>query len=95
MNDRSNIPATGGACGWRDLDRDARLALDRDLDHKVATEAFLRPETLQSLPGIRKIRALYGLLDRVRAFRLELSTSLNVQLAAEELLLSTQVALTS
>ena len=48
---------------------------------------------MQSLPGIRKIRGLYGLLDRIRAFKLELGTSLNMQLAAEELLLQAQDAM--
>jgi DNA polymerase-3 subunit delta' len=94
LRERSlDIPATAERW-WRDS-IDARLGWIETWITKSLREAFLRPTDLQSLPGIRKIRALYGLLDRVRAFRLELSTSLNVQLAAEELLLSTQVALTS
>ncbi len=88
-----DIPATAERW-WRDS-IDARLGWIETWITKSLREALLRPADLQSLPGIRKIRALYGLLDRVRAFKLELSTSLNVQLAAEELLLRTQVALTS
>jgi DNA polymerase-3 subunit delta' len=48
---------------------------------------------LQSQRGIRKIRGLYGVLDQARGMRLELSTSLNAQLAAEELLLRAESAL--
>jgi DNA polymerase-3 subunit delta' len=48
---------------------------------------------LQSQRGIRKIRGLYGVLDDARGMRLELSTSLNAQLAAEQLLLGAESAL--
>jgi DNA polymerase III subunit delta' len=48
---------------------------------------------LQSQRGIRKIRGLYGVLDHARGMRLELSTSLNAQLAAEDLLLRAESAL--
>jgi DNA polymerase-3 subunit delta' len=48
---------------------------------------------LQSQRGIRKIRGLYGVLDDARGMRLELSTSLNAQLAAEQLLLRAESAL--
>jgi DNA polymerase III subunit delta' len=88
-----DIPATAERW-WRDA-TEARLGWIETWITKSLREAFLRPSDLQSLAGIRKIRALYGLLDRVRAFKLELSTSLNVQLAAEDLLLRTQVALTT
>ncbi len=55
--------------------------------------ALLQPAGLQSSGGIRKIRDLYGVLDRARDMRLELNTSLNLQLAAEELLLRAESAL--
>ena len=94
LHERSlDIPATAERW-WRDS-IEARLGWIETWITKSLREAFQRPSDLQSLAGIRKIRALYGLLDRVRAFKLELSTSLNVQLAAEELLLHTQLALTT
>jgi DNA polymerase-3 subunit delta' len=55
--------------------------------------ALQAPTDLQSPKGIRKIRGLYGVLDQARGMRLELSTSLNTQLAAEELLLRAESAL--
>lgn len=48
---------------------------------------------LHSHGGIRKIRGLYDVLDQARGMRLELSTSLNMQLAAEQLLLRAEAAL--
>lgn len=42
-----------------------------------------------------KIRPLYGLLDQIRGLKFEQSTSLNMQLAAEELLLRTESALSA
>ena len=56
-------------------------------------EAVLNSAGLQSSGGIRKIRGLYGVLDRARGMRLELASSLNAQLAAEELLLRAEAAL--
>ncbi len=56
-------------------------------------DALLQPAGLQSSGGIRKIRGLYGVLDRARGMKLELNTSLNVQLAAEDLLLRAESAL--
>jgi DNA polymerase-3 subunit delta' len=55
--------------------------------------ALEQPAGLHSPGGIRKIRGLYGVLDHARGMRLELSTSLNAQLAAEELLLRAESAL--
>lgn len=54
---------------------------------------LLERANLQTNGGIRKIRDLYGVLDRVRELKLELATSLNMQLAAEDLLLRTEAAL--
>jgi DNA polymerase-3 subunit delta' len=88
-----DIPATAERW-WRDS-IEARLAWIETWITKSLREALVGPANLQSLPGIRKIRGLYGLLDRVREFKLELSTSLNVQLAAEELLLRAQATLNS
>jgi DNA polymerase III subunit delta' len=94
LRERSlDIPATAERW-WRDS-IEARLAWIETWITKSLREALLGTANLQSLPGIRKIRALYGLLDRVREFKLELSTPLNVQLAAEELLLRAQATLTS
>ena len=56
-------------------------------------KALLDAAGLQTSEGIRKIRGLYGVLDRARGMRFELASSLNVQLAAEELLLSAESAL--
>jgi DNA polymerase-3 subunit delta' len=56
-------------------------------------QALLEAADLQTSGGIRKIRGLYGVLDRAREMRLELASSLNVQLAAEELLLRAESAL--
>ncbi|HKE44973.1 MAG TPA: DNA polymerase III subunit delta' [Steroidobacteraceae bacterium] len=97
LRERSlDIPATAG--GW--AGRNAAVALEDRLSWietwitNSLREAFQRGANLQSLPGIRKIRGLYAVLDRVREFKLELSKfSLNAQLATEELLLRTQVAL--
>jgi DNA polymerase III subunit delta' len=58
-------------------------------------EALGGSADLQSHGGIRKIRGLYGVLDHARGMRLELSTSLNMQLAAEQLLLEAEAALAS
>ena len=56
-------------------------------------KSLLEAADLQTSGGIRKIRGLYGVLDRARGMRLELASSLNVQLAAEELLLRAEFAL--
>jgi DNA polymerase-3 subunit delta' len=56
-------------------------------------DAVLNSTGLQSNGRIRKIRGLYGVLDRARGMRLELATSLNAQLATEELLLRAEAAL--
>lgn len=61
-----------------------------------ALRGALVPGTaLPSAAGTQNIRRLFKLLDRVRGLKLELSTSLNVQLMAEQLLLSTEAALAS
>jgi DNA polymerase-3 subunit delta' len=78
---------------WARDSLESRLGWIETWITKSLREAFLRAANLQSLRGIRKIRGLYGLLDRIRAFRLELGTPLNMQLAAEELLLQAQDAL--
>jgi DNA polymerase-3 subunit delta' len=56
-------------------------------------ETVLNSADLQSNDGIRKIRSLYGVLDQARRTRLELTTSLNAQLATEELLLRAEAVL--
>jgi DNA polymerase-3 subunit delta' len=56
-------------------------------------KALAEAADLQTSGGIRKIRGLYAVLDRARGMRLELASSLNVQLAAEELLLRAESAL--
>jgi DNA polymerase III subunit delta' len=96
LRERSlDVPATAERWAGRGaaVGLDSRLAWIETWITKSLREAFLRGANLQSLPGIRKIRGLYGLLDRVREFKLELSTSLNAQLSTEELLLRAQVAL--
>lgn len=86
-----DIPATA--------ERWAKNALERRLEWietwvTDSIRAALRaPADLHSAGGIRKIRGLYGVLDQARGMRLELSTSLNTQLAAEELLLRAESAL--
>jgi DNA polymerase-3 subunit delta' len=96
LRDRSlDVPATAERWAGRGaaVALESRLAWIETWITKSLREAFLRDTNLQSSPGIRKIRGLYGLLDRVREFKLELSTSLNAQLATEELLLRAQAAL--
>jgi DNA polymerase-3 subunit delta' len=56
-------------------------------------EAVFNSPGLQSSGGIRKIRGLYGVLDRARVMKVELASSLNAQLATEELLICAQSAL--
>lgn len=86
-----DIPAT--ADRWaRDM-LENRLAWIETWITKSVRAEYLQPTPLHSQHGIRKIRGLYGLLDRVRVLKLELSTSLNMQLAAEELLLRAQTVL--
>ena len=60
---------------------------------RAIREAFARSPALPSQAAGRNIRSLYALLDRVRALRLELDTSLNMQLATEVLLLRAESAL--
>jgi DNA polymerase-3 subunit delta' len=55
--------------------------------------ALTAPVHLQSTVIIRNIRGLYALLDQVRALKMELDTSLNMQLATENLLFSAEAAL--
>ena len=94
LQERSlDIPAT--AERWARDSLEGRLAWIETWITKSLREAFLRAANLQSLPGIRKIRGLYGLLDRIRALKLELGTPLNMQLAAEELLLQAQDAMSN
>jgi DNA polymerase-3 subunit delta' len=77
-------------------ERWSRNALDRRLMWldvwvtRVIRQAFVPAAPLPSTAGRPNIRALYGLLDRVRSFRLELDTSLNLQLATEVLLLNAE-----
>lgn len=85
-----DIPAT--AERWFKGGLEKRLAwLDVWLARTIR-DALLSVSALPSSPGGRNIRALYGLLDRVRALRLELDTSLNLQLATEALLLRAEGA---
>jgi DNA polymerase-3 subunit delta' len=92
---RRELDIPGTAERW------ARNALERRLEWietwiTDSIRAALRaPADLQSPGGIRKIRGLYGVLDHARGMRLELSTSLNMQLAAEQLLLEAEAALAS
>lgn len=85
---RGSLDIPGTAERW------SRNALERRLTWldvwltRAIRAAFAAESPLPSSPGRRNIRALYGLLDRVRASRLELDTSLNLQLATEVLLLS-------
>lgn len=89
---RRGLDIPGTADRWTKGGLDRRLAwLDIWLARAIR-EALLSPPVLPSPPGGRNIRALYGLLDRVRAFRLELDTSLNMQLATEVLLLRAESA---
>jgi DNA polymerase-3 subunit delta' len=93
LQERSlDLPTT--AERWARDSLESRLAWIETWITKSLRDAFLQAANLQSLRGIRKIRGLYGLLDRIRAFKLELGTPLNMQLAAEELLLQAQDALT-
>jgi DNA polymerase-3 subunit delta' len=77
-------------------ERWSRSVLDRRLMWldvwvtRVIRQAFVPGSPLPSSAGRPNIRALYGLLDRVRSFRLELDTSLNLQLATEVLLLNAE-----
>jgi DNA polymerase III subunit delta' len=84
-----DIPGT--ADRWRKSALERRL-MWLDLWLSAAIRAALTAP-LPARAGPRNIRALYGLLDRVRALRLELDTSLNMQLATEELLLRAESAL--
>lgn len=86
-----DIPGTADRWSKQALDR-RLMWLDVWLTRSIR-QAFATAAPLPSPAGRRNIRALYGLLDRVRAFRLELDTSLNAQLATEVLLLSAEDAL--
>jgi DNA polymerase-3 subunit delta' len=92
---RRELDIPGTAERW------ARNALERRLEWietwitDSIREALGTSADLQSNGGIRKIRGLYGVLDHARGMRLELSTSLNMQLAAEQLLLEAEAALAS
>jgi DNA polymerase-3 subunit delta' len=86
-----NIQST--AERWHKAGLDLRLAwldtwIARRVRHAVAPAAHLPPGS-----EIRNISGLFDLLDRVRAFKLELDTSLNKQLATEELLMRAEAAL--
>jgi DNA polymerase-3 subunit delta' len=90
-----DIPAT--VQRWTDKAGKAQLESRLEWIETWVTEsirsALGQPADLQSQRGIRKIRGLYDVLDHARGMRLELSTSLNAQLAAEELLLRAESAL--
>ncbi len=60
---------------------------------RTLRQAALPAAGLPSVPQATKIRRLYRLLGRVRGLKFEQNTSLNMQLAAEELLLQTEAAL--
>lgn len=85
---RGGLDIPGTAERWSRNALERRLAwLDVWLTRTIRA-AFAGESPLPSSPGPRNIRALYGLLDRVRVSRLELDTSLNMQLATEVLLLN-------
>ncbi len=86
-----DIPAT--AARWAKETLERRLEWIETWVTDSIRVALTEPAGLQSHGGIRKIRGLYGVLDGARSMRLELSTSLNMQLAAEELLLRAESAL--
>lgn len=80
---------------WHKRDLDLRLAwldtwIARRVRQGLAPAAHLPPAG-----EIRNISGLFALLDRVRAFKLELDTPLNKQLATEELLMRAEAALAS
>jgi len=80
-----DIPATAERWSKNALDR-RLMWLDVWLARAIRATLLPAP-ALPSPAGDRNIRALYELLDRVRAFKLEIDTSLNMQLATEVLLL--------
>jgi len=91
---RRGLDIPGTADRWSKGGLDRRLAwLDVWLARTIRA-ALLPSPALPSSPQGRNIRALYGLLDRVRALRLELDTSLNMQLATEVVLLHAEYAVT-
>jgi DNA polymerase-3 subunit delta' len=78
---------------WQKADLELRLAwldtwIGRRVRQGLAPAAHLPPAG-----EIRNISGLFALLDRIRAFKLELDTSLNKQLATEELLMRAEAAL--
>lgn len=87
------LDVPGTAERWAKKDLELRLAwLDTWITERVH-DAFAPPADLPSRGGIRNIRGLYALLDRVRALKIELGTSLNMQLATEELLVRAEAVL--
>jgi DNA polymerase-3 subunit delta' len=78
---------------WSKADLPTRLDWLETWLTRTLRESMLTTEDLPSAGRAFKIRRLYTLLDRVRGLKLEQSTSLNMQLAAEDLLLQTQSAL--
>jgi DNA polymerase-3 subunit delta' len=83
----------GTAERWAKEDLELRLAwLEAWLGSRI--RAGLAPAAhLPARGGIRNIRGLYALLDRVRALKLELATPLNRQLATEDLLVRAELVL--
>lgn len=78
---------------WSKADFPARLDWLETWIARLLRGALAGPSDLPSADRTPKIRRLYGLLDRVRTLKIEQSTSLNMQLAAEELLLQAEAAL--
>jgi DNA polymerase-3 subunit delta' len=78
---------------WAKNDFAARLEWLETWLTRTVRAAVTGVSGLPSAPRTPKIRPLYGLLDRVRILKLEQSTSLNMQLAAEEWLLQAESAL--
>ncbi|NJO13670.1 MAG: hypothetical protein HC872_09640 [Gammaproteobacteria bacterium] len=90
-----SLDVAGTAERWSKNALEARLMwLDVWLGRAIRTGLTGAP-ALPSMPRHLNIALLYGLLDRVREFRLELATSLNLQLATEVLLLRAENALSA
>ncbi len=72
---------------WSKDDFAARLDWLETWITRSVRQQLIQPAGLPSAGRTPKIRALYGLLDQVRGLKFEQTTSLNMQLAAEDLLL--------
>jgi len=87
------LDIAGTAERWSKNALERRLMwLDVWLTRQIRGELTGEPPLPSNARGMN-IRALYGLLDRVRELRRELATSLNMQLASEVLLLRAESAL--